>query len=117
MAFWNRKKNTAPVAATSTFPALNGRLSGTGIPTTIPGYKSRTTDLLCALRREPDAYRAIELISEQHPDASMSVQSYIRLANNGHQMEIFYPGSDDRNEDAQSMWTVFSQTAGGVNVE
>lgn len=111
-------KSTAAIQArSSAFSSLTGRISGTGIPTTIPGYRTRTFDLLSDLRRERDAYRAIELITDQHPDASQAVQSYVRLANNGHTMEIRLPNSEERNKDAESRWKEFSQRVGGVNTE
>ena len=91
-----------------------GRRSNT--PTTIAGFKGRITDLLNALRREVDVYSAIELITEQHPDASMAIQSYIRLANNGHTMEI-YASDGERNVHAEGMWNEFAARPVDTNVK
>lgn len=111
-------KSTAAVQArSSAFPSSMGRISGTGIPTTIPGFKGRVSDLLSALQRESDAYRAIALITEQHPDAAQAVGSYVRLANNGHTMEIFYPGSEKQNPEAEARWREFSQRASETNTK
>lgn len=92
------KKNKAPPG----FGVLDAApMSGTAKrnprqQTTIPGYKGRTVNLLCELKREPDAYRAIELITTAHPDASQAVASYLRLANNGFEMEFYSPdGTQD----------------------
>lgn len=116
MGLFNRKKEVPPSAgrvenAATGFPIGN---RNDNIPTTIPGYKSRNMDLLCSLRRERDVYRAIDLITDQHPDASMSATSYVRLANNGHQMEIYLPDGE-RNKEAESQWRNFASQAIDTN--
>lgn len=86
---------------------LAGVRDNANLPTTISGHKTRNVNLLDSLRSEMDVYRAIELITEQHPDASQSVQSYIRLANSGHNMEI-YTINGERNPDAESWWNEYA---------
>lgn len=82
------------------------------IPRRIAGVKARSLDLLRELRTIYDVYDAITFITEKHPDASMAVQSYVRLANNGHAMEIFGPGGE-RDDAAERAWRQFCQRIGG----
>ena len=114
--FFRNKKETTP-------PAV-GRVSGVppaerrnpNLPTTIPGYRWRNTNLLHSLKCETDVYRAIKLVTTQHPDASQAALSYVRLANNGHTMEIYNPDKS-RNKAAEDEWREFAQRCSPSNAK
>lgn len=84
------------------------------IPTRVYGQKSRVLNLLWELRRTTDVYDAIELVTSKHPDASMAKLSFLRLANNGHSVEI-YSADGSRNNEAECAWNAFAAQAGNVN--
>lgn len=113
--FWKKNKQEETPEALGRIAAVRHG-PDSHVPTMISGFKHRTTDLLGELRSTPDVYRAIELLSEKHPDMSMAVQSYIRLANNGHEMEFYNPDGSV-NTEVTEQWKVFASEMGGFNVK
>lgn len=51
-------------------------------------YQSRTHNVLKELRRIPEESAALEFLRKHHPDVSMAVWNFIRLANQGHEMHF-----------------------------
>lgn len=62
----------------------NGTFRGTLSP-----YRSRTTEVLETLRLYSEESQAIDFARKVTPDVSMAVWNFVRLANQGHQMEFY----------------------------
>jgi len=52
-------------------------------------YRSRTSDILAELRRIPDEANAIDFLRKKVPDVSMALWNFVRLSNQGHQMQFY----------------------------
>jgi hypothetical protein len=84
---------------------------GNGYSTTLSPYTSRTKDVLETLRSIPDESDAIEFLKKVNPDVSMAVWNFVRLANQGNEMN-FYSTSDKEKKNRitrlESEWRDFA---------
>lgn len=111
IGIFGKKRPAAPTPE----PIHVGRIGTSGVSrTTIPGYKSRTNNLLEELRRTSNVYDAIALICEKHPDANMALTSMLRLANSGHKVEFYGPDAK-RDTGPDGEWRAFSQRVNGIS--
>jgi hypothetical protein len=65
---------------------------GNGYATNLSPYSSRTADVLKDLRLISDEAGAIEFLKKVNPDVSMAVWNFVRLANQGSEMQFYTPG-------------------------
>ena len=77
-------------------------------------FRSRNNDILESLRRIPDEVDAIEFARKFTPDVSMAVWNFLRLANQGHQME-FHDLSGKRMSDVEKQWTEFASRVNEIS--
>jgi len=88
MGFWRRlfgKNSRAdPPIHTGRVADSTSRYSGSLSP-----YRSRTTDILAELRRIPDEADAVDFLRKKVPDVSMALWNFVRLSNQGHQMQFY----------------------------
>jgi len=81
-----------------------GRVSQLSSPLGILSpFRSRTKDILEELRRIPEETQAIEYLRKVAPDVSMAVWNFMRLANQGHQMD-FKDLSGKKLPDVEEEW-------------
>ena len=80
----------------------------------ISPFRSRIKNILEILRKIPDEIDAIEFARKVTPDVSMAVWNFLRLANQGHQME-FHDLSGKRLPDIEKMWTEFAARVNEVS--
>ena len=73
-----------------------------GYATTLSPYKSRTADVLKGLRAIPEEAKAIEFLRRVNPDVSMAVWNFVRLANQGNEMNFYAVG--DRDKKTKMSW-------------
>lgn len=65
---------------------------GNGYASTLSPYTSRTANILETLRLIPDEPSAIEFLKKVNPDVSMAVWNFVRLANQGNEIQFYTPG-------------------------
>lgn len=75
--------------------------------TTLSPFRSRTGDVLKTLRSIPDEAQAIEYLKRVNPDVSMAVWNFVRLANQGNDIQ-FYDLNRKRRTDLEENWREFS---------
>lgn len=94
MAFWNHLFARRPRDAPTSPPTGRQTFIGTGYRgfSSPSPYTSRTKDALEALRRIHDDSLALEFLKKVNPDVSMSVWNFVRLANQGNEMQFYSPG-------------------------
>ncbi len=81
---------------------------------TLSPYRSRTTDILDTLRLYTEESSAIDFARKVTPDVSMAVWNFVRLANQGHQMEFYaIRGKKKRLLEIEELWR--DQFASRVN--
>ena len=94
MAFWD--KLTDRFARTRDAPGQppSGRQTqiGSGYSSTLSPYNSRTADVLKELRCIRDESQALEFLKKVNPDVSMAVWNFVRLANQGNEMQFYSSG-------------------------
>lgn len=78
-----------------------------GYTTTLSPVRSRTGDVLKTLRSIPDEASAIEYLRRVNPDVSMAVWNFVRLANQGNEMQ-FYDLNGKRRTDLEDKWREFA---------
>ena len=82
---------------------------GNGYSATLSPYTSRTKDVLETLRSIPDEAAAIEFLKKVNPDVSMAVWNFVRLANQGNDMQFYTPGkSRTRMTYLENEWRNFA---------
>lgn len=82
---------------------------GNGYSSTLSPTTSRTKDVLETLRSIPDEATAIEFLKKVNPDVSMAVWNFVRLANQGSDMQFYTLGkSKDRMTNLESEWRDFA---------
>ena len=80
-----------------------------GYTTTLSPYNSRTSDTLIQLRAIDDESTAIEFLKEVNPDVSMAVWNFVRLANQGNEMQLYALGkSKARMTNIEEQWRDFA---------
>jgi hypothetical protein len=92
MAFWSNWFARSPRAEPKEIPAGRQTQIGNGYSTTLSPYTSRTKDVLETLRSIPDDATAIEFLKKVNPDVSMAVWNFVRLANQGNEMQFYTHG-------------------------
>ncbi len=91
MAFWDRFASRSRDEPRS-IPGGRQTQIGNGYSTTLSPYTSRTANILEHLRRIPDEATAIEFLRKVNPDVSMATWNFVRLANQGNEMQFYSPG-------------------------
>lgn len=82
---------------------------GNGYTNTLSPYSSRTKDVLESLRLIPDEAGAIEFLKRVNPDVSMAVWNFVRLANQGSEMQFYTPGkARSRMSYLENEWREFA---------
>ena len=80
-----------------------------GYTTTLSPYNSRTSDTLIQLRAIDDESTAIEFLKKVNPDVSMAVWNFVRLANQGNEMQFYALGkSKARMTNIEEQWRDFA---------
>lgn len=92
MPFWKNWFARSPRAEPKEIPTGRQTMIGNGYTTTLTPYSSRTKDVLESLRRIPDEASAIEFLRRVNPDVSMAVWNFVRLANQGNEMQFYSTG-------------------------
>jgi hypothetical protein len=95
MGFWSNifaRSRDAP----KKIPAGRQTVIGSGYSSTLSPHTSRTADVLETLRRIPDEATAIEFLRKVNPDVSMAVWNFVRLANQGNEMQFYAVGGKDK---------------------
>jgi len=88
MGFWKRIFARAR-AEPKSLPTGRQTMIGDGYTTTLSPYRSRTANILETLRSIPDEASAVEFLKRVNPDVSMSVWNFVRLANQGNEMQFY----------------------------
>lgn len=88
MGFWKRIFARAR-AEPKSLPTGRQTVIGDGYTTTLSPYRSRTANILETLRSIPDEASAVEFLKRVNPDVSMSVWNFVRLANQGNEMQFY----------------------------
>ncbi len=102
------KKYNGAAASSQTISA--GRFTraswdtGTGLSVPLTPEKSIPTELLANLRLCRTVQGALRLLRKYHPDTSMAVWNFLRLANIGHTMEIYALDGKTRLKRAEKKW-------------
>jgi hypothetical protein len=65
---------------------------GSGYSSSLSPYTSRTADVLAQLRLIRDESQALEFLKKVNPDVSMAVWNFVRLANQGNEMQFYTAG-------------------------
>lgn len=95
MGFWSNifaRSRDAP----KKIPTGRQTVIGSGYSSTLSPHTSRTADVLETLRRIPDEATAIEFLRKVNPDVSMAVWNFVRLANQGNEMQFYAVGGKDK---------------------
>lgn len=88
MGFWKRIFARAR-AEPKSLPTGRQTMIGDGYTTTLSPYRSRTANILETLRSISDEASAVEFLKRVNPDVSMSVWNFVRLANQGNEMQFY----------------------------
>jgi hypothetical protein len=91
MPFWS-SWFARPRAEPKEIPAGRQTMIGEGYSSDLSPYTSRTKNVLKELRLIPDEAGAIEFLRRVNPDVSMAVWNFVRLANQGSEMQFYTPG-------------------------
>lgn len=107
MGFWNKifaRTRDAP----KRIPTGRQTMIGDGYTSTPSPFRSRTADILETLRRIPDESDAVEFLKGVNPDVSMAVWNFVRLANQGNEMEFYDVKSGNKLMDISDEWRDFA---------
>lgn len=110
MGFFS-KKNTSKSRDEPTNNIPTGRITaiGNGYTTNLSPLHSRTGDVLKNLRNIPEETEAIEYLKRVNPDVSMAVWNFVRLANQGNEMQFYSAdGKKTRRTDLEEKWRDFA---------
>ncbi|WP_054749947.1 hypothetical protein [Ruminiclostridium josui] len=110
MPFWNNINIFAKKSRDGPKNTPTGRRTqvGNGYFSTLSPHRSRTTDVLKTLRRIPDEASAIEFLKRVNPDVSMAVWNFVRMANQGNEMQFFSLDKKTRILNLESEWRDFA---------
>jgi hypothetical protein len=89
---WFKDKFARSRDEPSSIPTGRQTQIGNGYTTSLSPYNSRTKDVLETLRSISDEATAIEFLKKVNPDVSMAVWNFVRLANQGNEMQFYTPG-------------------------
>jgi hypothetical protein len=107
MAIWDRFARSR--AAPREPPAGRQTQIGSGYSSTLSPYSSRTADVLAQLRIIRDESQALEFLKKVNPDVSMAVWNFVRLANQGNEMQFYTSGkSKARMTYVEDKWREFA---------
>lgn len=81
-----------PRAEPKQLPTGRQTMIGNGYTSILSPFSSRTKDVLESLRRIPDEATAIGFLKRVNPDVSMAVWNFVRLANQGNEMQFYSTG-------------------------
>lgn len=115
MAFWDRYTRKPRDKPLQERPIHSGKVTGSSLGgnTILTPYRSRTNDNLAQLRRLRDVHEALHFLKDVHPDISMSLWNFIRLANQGHEMRIY--NGEERLVDAEKRWREFAERVNSIS--
>lgn len=109
MAFWNemfaKKSRDGPK---NDIPPGRYTQIGNGFSSTLSPRTSRTHDVLKTLRRIPDEASAVEYLKKVNPDVSMAVWNFVRLANQGNEMQFYSLDKKSRLGEIENTWRDFA---------
>lgn len=88
---------------------------GNGYTTMISPLRSRTHDILKTLRSIPEETAAIEFLKSVNPDVSMAVWNFVRLANQGHEMQFYSLDGKTRRSDLEENWREFASRVNEIS--
>lgn len=111
MAFWDRfrKRTRAEPEERQINTGRVTQIGRYGLRTTLSPLRSRTANILTALRRIPNEADAISFLRKKTPDVGMAVWNFQRLSNQGHEMKFYALGSTDRElPDVETEWKLFA---------
>ncbi len=90
--------------------------SNFGLNTILSPYRSRVADTLTQLRSISETTAAIDFLRKVHPDVSMAVWNFIRLANQGHEMRIYdIRNRNNRLSRVEAKWNEFAARVNAIN--
>ncbi len=105
MALWDRfRKRTRAEPET---PIPPGRISSTGSRygrKSFSPLRPRVVDTLETLRHIYEQSAALKFLKKVNPDVSMGIWNFVRLANQGHEMAFYAPGTENRMPAVESEW-------------
>lgn len=107
MGIFSKFAKKSRAAPGKKLPTGRRTMVGNGYRTTLSPVRSRTSDVLRTLRQIPDEATAIEFLKQVNPDVSMSVWNFVRLANQGHEMD-FYALDGTKLQDVGEQWREFA---------
>lgn len=113
MAFWDRfrKRTRAEPEEPEERPIATGRVSSTGSRygrKYFSPFRPRVGDTLETLRHIYEESEALKYLKRVNPDVSMGIWNFVRLANQGHEMAFYAPGTENRMPDIEAEWRGFS---------
>lgn len=111
MAFWNRLTDRFARTRDTPKDPPSGRHTqiGSGYSSTLSPLTSRTHDVLETLRHIRDESQALEFLKKVNPDVSMAVWNFVRLANQGNEMQFYASGkSKARMTYVEDKWREFA---------
>ena len=114
MAIWDRFARSR--AAPKQPPVGRQTQIGSGYSSTLSPYTSRTSDVLEQLRRIRDESQALEFLKKVNPDVSMAVWNFVRLANQGNEMQFYTSGkSKARMTYVEEKWREFASRVNEIS--
>ena len=109
MAFWNNIFAKSRAAPPPESPSGRQTQIGNGYSSTLSPYTSRTHNVLERLRHIHDESQALEFLKKVNPDVSMAVWNFVRLANQGNEMQFYTSGkSKARMPYVEDKWREFA---------
>jgi hypothetical protein len=109
MAFWNKAFGKKSRDAPNGIPTGRKTSVGSGgCATTLTPRRSRTADVLKSLRSIYEETEAIEFLKRVNPDVSMAVWNFVRLANQGHEMEFYSLDKKTKLTNISDEWREFA---------
>lgn len=89
-------------------PTGRHTMIGNGYSSTLSPHRSRSYDVLRTLRSIPEETAAVEYLKKVNPDVSMAVWNFVRLANQGNDMEFYGLDGKTKLTHLNSEWREFA---------
>lgn len=87
-----------------------------GVNTILSPFQGRVSNTLEQLRAISDTATAIDFLRKVHPDVSMAVWNFVRLANQGHEMHIYdVRERNKRMPRAEAKWREFAERVNALS--
>lgn len=98
-------------------PLSAGKLTKTvqGYKTTLSPYRSRTANVLEGLRKINDEADALQYLRKVNPDVSMAIWNFLRLSNQGHEMDFYGVRGRNKGQRIQRLSDEWREFAARVN--